>query len=181
MMSFSELADSLKNNKRAQLILIAALSVLILLIYFLPQSSNNQEHSGINNTTAVEKSKEQRLEEVLSNIKDAGKVRVMITYKSGSELVCAGSTKTETNTVSERYENGTVKETETVIESSTPVTVGSGSAEEPLVTVEREAEIKGVIVVAQGANKLNVRLDLQKAVETVLQVSPSQVEIFVMN
>ena len=105
----------------------------------------------------------------------------MITYQSSSEVVTASSTETQTSTVIEKSENGGTRESETIVENKAPVTVGSGSGENALVVVEKEPEIKGVIVVAEGAENITVKLSLQKAVETVLQVSPSQVEIFAMN
>ena len=49
--------------------------------------------------------KEEELENVLSNIKGAGKVCVMITYKNGNEVICATNIETQTNTVTEKTEN----------------------------------------------------------------------------
>jgi len=40
-------------------------------------------------------------------------------------------------------------------------------------------KVKGVIVIAQGANDIRVKLDILKAVQALLGVSSSQVEIFV--
>ncbi|MBE7092454.1 MAG: hypothetical protein E7365_04675 [Clostridiales bacterium] len=176
-----EYFEKLKKSKKAKLALILLLCSIMIIIYFVPEKSTKNEKTNINNNTAIEKTKEQQLEEVLCNIKGVGKVSVMITYQSGSEVVCANNIETQTNTVTEKSENGGIKESETIIENKSPVTVGSGDGENPLVIIEKEPEIKGVIVVAQGAENLNVKLNLQKAVETVLQVDPSQVDIFAMN
>ena len=177
-----QILEKLKNSKKAKLIVACALCAVIAIVYFLPSNSNNsnnKEQTVINNNT--DESNEARLETVLSNIKGAGKVRVMITYTTGNEIVTARSSETQTNTVTEKNSNGSSKESRTVVESSSPVTVGSGNGENALVVVEKQPEIKGVIVVAQGANNIDVKLRLQKAVETVLQISPTQVEIFAMN
>ncbi len=168
-----------KNSKKFKIAVIAVLCAAAVMIYFIPSKSNNKESTGISNNT--EEDATQKLEKVLSSIRGAGSVNVMITYVSGSEAVCASTTEKQVNTVTEKSENGGTKESETVIENSKPVTVGSGNGENALVVVEKEPEIKGVIVVAQGADNIKVRMDLQKAVETVLQVSPEKVEIFVMN
>lgn len=168
-----------KLDKRKKIILIVLLCVIALIIYFFPAQKNNETEVSISNNT--EKTKEEQLERVLSNIKGTGKVSVMITYLSSSEVVCASTVKTERNTVTEKTENGGIKESEKVVENKTPVTVDNGEKENPLIMVEKEPEIKGVIVVAQGAENIGVKMELQKAVVTVLQISPSQVEIFAMN
>lgn len=176
-----EYIEKIKNSKKAKIILIALLCAIMIIIYFIPEKSNKGESSNINNNTVNTITKEKQLETVLSNIKGAGKVSVMITYESSSEVVCANTVQTETNTITEKSENGGIKESETIVENKSPVTIGSGSGENPLVIIEKEPKIKGVIVVAQGADNLTVKLNLQKAVETVLQVTPSQVDIFAMN
>ncbi len=175
----NELILRFKNSKKLKLAVIAVLCAVAVMIYFIPPKSNNKENTNISNNTEADAT--QKLEKVLSSIKGAGNVNVMITYVSGSEAVCANTVEKQTNTVTEKSENGGSKESETVIENSKPVTVGSGNGENALVVVKKEPEIKGVIVVAQGADSIKVRMDLQKAVETVLQVSPEKVEIFVMD
>ncbi len=176
-----ELIKNFKLSKKGKVILICALCMIALIVYFIPEKSNKTEIENIPINTESISTKEKELEEVLSNIKGAGKVSVMITYKNGNEVVCATNIETQTNTVTEKNENGGIKESETVIENKSPVTIDSQNGENALVVVEKEPEIRGVIVVAQGADKINVKINLQKAVETVLQISPSQVEIFAMN
>ncbi len=179
-----ELLAKIKESKKLKMIIVIMLCALTAIIYFLPDGSddrNKNDQTVISNNSEDHSSKEKKLEEVLSNIKGAGRVSVMITYQSSSEVVTASSTETQTSTVIEKSENGGTRESETIVENKAPVTVGSGSGENALVVVEKEPEIKGVIVVAEGAENITVKLSLQKAVETVLQVSPSQVEIFAMN
>jgi len=168
-----------KLDKKKKIILIGFLIFIALLIYFFPTEGNNEPAVSISNNTEI--SKEEQLERVLSNIKGTGKVSVMITYVSSSEMVCANKVETETNTVTEKTENGGIKESETIKENRSPITIGNGEKENALVMIKKEPEIKGVIVVAQGAENVKTKMELQKAVETVLQVSPSQVEIFAMN
>ena len=168
-----------KLDKKKKILLIAFLSVIALVVYFFPSKKHNESNESISNNT--QQTKEQRLEEVLSNIKGTGKVSVMITYKTSNEIVCANNIETETNSVTEKTENGGIRESETIIENKSPVTIGNGDGENALVMIEKEPEIEGVIVVAQGAENVNVKMELQKAVETVLQISSSQVEIFAMN
>ena len=167
-------------EKKIKLLLAGAMAAAILLLYFLPSGKHTDAQSVISNNTDTVTS-EAQLENVLSKIRGAGQVKVMITYETSREVVTATTVQRQTNTVTERTENGGVKESETVQENQAPVTVGSGSGENALIVLQKEPEIKGVLVVAQGAGELSVRMNLQKAVETVLQISPDQVEIFAMN
>ena len=50
-----------------------------------------------------------------------------------------------------------------------------------VVISEKRPEVLGVIVVAEGAGDMNVKMELQRAVSTALGVSAQQVDIFVMN
>lgn len=169
----------LKLDKNKKIILVVCLAFIALAIYFFPTSGNNETKVSISNNTEI--SKEEQLEKVLSNIKGTGKVSVMITYQSSAEMVCANKVETEKNTITEKTEKGGTKESETIKENKSPVIIGNGDNENALVMIEKEPEIKGVIVVAQGAENVKIKMELQKAVETVLQISPSQVEIFAMN
>lgn len=176
-----EFLEKIKTSKKAHLAVALILCALIAALYFVPQkaqTSSKAEEPVISNSTPT---KEEQLEDVLKHLKGVSDVRVMITYQSGSEVVCASTTEKQKNTVTEKNENGTVRESETVTENETPVTLGSGNSENALVIVEKEPEIKGVIVIAKGAERIDVRMNLQKAVETVLQVQQTQVEIFAMN
>lgn len=178
-MKVTEIIDKIKDNKKYRIAIIGEILILAAIIYFLPSKSNKSESKVINNNTEI--SKNEQLERVLSGIKGCGKVSVMITYESDGEIVCASTSETQTDTVREKTENGGIRESETTKENKKPVTVGSGNGENALVVLNKEPKVKGVIVVAQGAENLGVKLSLQKAVETVLQVSPEQVEIFAMN
>ena len=167
-------------NRKTKIVILSIICLLAVLIYFLPDNSNKNQDERISNNTTLKSSAEEDLEKVLSNIKGAGKVKVMITYDNGVEDVFAVNTEKKTDTVSEKSANGKSKNSETVTESKTLVTFKNDNGEEALVIVENEPKVKGVIVVAQGADNVNVKLDLQKAVETILQIKSSQVEIFVM-
>ncbi len=45
---------------------------------------------------------------------------------------------------------------------------------------EDQPKVRGVVVIAKGAGDISVRMQLAQAVCTVLDVDPSQVEVFVM-
>ena len=128
-------------------------------------------------TDASEADVERKLAGVLSSIRGAGRVEVMITYETGAELVPAMSTKVDSNSAetSDGERSSLTVQTNEVRE---PATVGSGAGNEPIVLVERQPVVRGVIVVAEGAADIRVKLDLQRAVQAVLDIPLTSIEVF---
>ncbi|HOR13693.1 MAG TPA: hypothetical protein PKX46_07170, partial [Clostridia bacterium] len=166
----AKLARRLKSDKRLELAVYGGLVLLILVLYLstllpkeekiktIPDSLNAPEHLALS-----EQDVERRLEKVLSSIRGAGTVRVMITYESGPELVTAMSTDTNSN-IAENVEAGRQSTTEQQTESKRPATVTGSGGTTPIVLTEKQPNVRGVIVVAEGAADIAVRLNLQRAV-----------------
>ncbi|MGI5849714.1 MAG: stage III sporulation protein AG [Christensenellales bacterium] len=170
-------------KKKIQYVAILLLIIVILTIYFSSFKSNRDE-----TTSAVEpeakiafgKSVETRLKETLSRIEGAGRVEVMITYESSSEIVPALSVDTQNSTTTNTNENGTSM-TSSENTQSEIVTINGSSGSSALVLREDSPEVKGVLVIAEGANDIGVKLNLLRAVQTVLNVSPDRVDVYKMN
>lgn len=177
--------QKLKGIKNIEVIAAVLIAALILAIYILPGTSakkdTNSSSGDISNNTENETTAEERLREILSGIEGAGKVDVMITYEASSEVVTAQSVDKQTSIITETDASGKNKRSETVIENQEPVTVQDSDGDSALVLVEKEPLVRGVIVVAEGAGNIKVRMDLLKAVQTALQVSSDKVEVFEMN
>ncbi len=123
---------------------------------------------------------ENRLEDILCTVRGAGKVRVLITYATAGERVAA-TVSTLDESVSETSGGTTATRSEQSREMRQPATVTTEGGQSPIILVEREPEIRGVIVVAEGAADPSVRLSLQRAVQAVTGVSLSCIEVFEMN
>lgn len=173
-MKTSEIWEKIKGKKNIKTIIAAAVGALILLIYFIPgntaQGKVVQSESGSGTADDA-----QRLADVLSGIKGAGKVEVMITYESDGELVPAYQREENEN----RSSNGT-QESYSLSSSNKIVTVYEQGTTTALILMKKKPQVKGVIVIAQGASDLTVRMSLSQAVRTVLQVSADRVDIFEM-
>lgn len=139
------------------------------------QTMNNEESDYVRNL-------ENQLSVVLSQIGGAGKVSVMITLKTGTEIIPA---KDETISDKTTNEKDTEGGTRIINEQNTTDKVvfknEQGGASEPLVLKEINPEIKGVIIVAEGAKDPKVKLKLTEAVQTVLDVPAYRVSIFESN
>lgn len=117
-----------------------------------------------------------RLEAILSRMDGVGQVSVMITYETGSEIVPAMSVQRQITTEEQTGADGTTQRTQQEIEDAQ---LASGQSELVVLT-EKMPRVLGVVVVAEGADDLFVRMNLRQAVETVLQIPPQQVEVFPM-
>ncbi|MBR1925865.1 MAG: hypothetical protein IJ837_03310 [Clostridia bacterium] len=175
--------QKLKSIKHIKLILVLFLTVLIIFIYFYDfkstskTSKNVTQTSGSSSTSVYAKELEQRLENTLSKISGAGEVKVMITFNGVTELVLANQKDEKTTSTKNSTSSGT-NESETTTVSTEPILITENGATNPIVLMEILPEIKGVIVVAQGADNIRVKLDLLKAVQALLLVESNQVEIF---
>ena len=130
--------------------------------------------------TVSEASLEERLEDILGKMRGAGKVRVLITYATAGERVAA-TVSTLDESVSETSGGTTATRSEQSREMRQPATVSTEGGQSPIILMEREPEIRGVIVVAEGAADPAVRLSLQRAVQAVTGVPLSSIEVFEMN
>lgn len=117
---------------------------------------------------------EQKLSAILSGIKGAGKVEVMICYDGGAELVVAYDESTVTDSKTDNS-GGNEYTVTTTTQEKTPVMSGG----ELVVLKEKNPEIVGVLVVAEGADDIGVRLELLNAAATVLQVDKKIITVSV--
>ncbi|MEA5059336.1 MAG: hypothetical protein VB049_04790 [Candidatus Pelethousia sp.] len=175
------LAALMKADKRIELLVYALLAILGIFLY-TASCGKNQEggaEAGLQEAASqapAETAVEDRLAETLSCIRGAGKVRVMITYDTGTQIVPAMSTDVQSSTSESTAEDGTTLN-ENRTESSRPATL----QDEALVITEKAPAVRGVIVIAEGAADIAVKLKLQAAVQTVLGVDIDCIEVFEMS
>jgi stage III sporulation protein AG len=122
---------------------------------------------------------EERLESILSQIAGAGKVSVMITYVSGSEKVPAYDKRESNNDTREEDSSGGRR---TILQKDTEEKIAyeeiQNGTKMPIILKEKSPEIKGVVVVADGANEPVVRENLIRAVQTLMDIPPYKVQVF---
>jgi len=184
------LIDRLKKTKNIEYyIFVLAIAIVISLLgnWFQSGKGGEVEVSSDAAITMNEEPKddsstdmEKRLKEVLSVIQGAGKVEVMITYKAGRETVPAVNTIESNTQTEEQDSNGGIRRVSQTDINTQPVSLTGPNGSQPLIAKEIEPEVQGVIVVAEGADDIRVRVELQQAVQTLLGISSNQVEVFVM-
>lgn len=190
--SFKELIGQIKDGKNMEWIAIVLVAAIVISIYastLTKEPVKNQEDilpkdqgelHWIEDNTSAETREEHRLKEVLSVIKGAGQVEVMITYSSGREIIPAMSNVESSTKTEEEDNSGGTRQTNQIDVNSQPITMNDSEGTKPIILKEVEPEIKGVIVISEGAEDLRVKMELMKAVQIALGINPNQVEVFVM-
>lgn len=185
--SMSERIKNIKNVEIVALILVVAL-VLIMYPSLFGYGNGSLESSGDvgqNGSMEIEdlsfeEREEERLERKLSVIDGAGMVEVLITYRAGTETIVAEHTVESSTDTEEKDAEGGVRNVLQMSREIQPVIIDGREGREPMILKELTPEVKGVIVIAEGARDVRVRMELLRAVRTALGVNSNQVEVFVM-
>jgi len=191
---FNKLKEKLNkgNSKKIinNLVIVVIVCVIILIslsVFFPKENSNVADNNALEKVsvenkipeTAYSDSMEDRLEKILSNIDGVGEVEVMITYETSTEVIPASNvTKSQQTTEESDKQGGTrVIKQENTTQSIVTVS-GKDYNNSPIVIKEIKPIIRGVIVVAQGAEDPEVKNQLIEAVTTIFQVKSHKVKIY---
>ncbi len=123
---------------------------------------------------------ESRLIEVLSKIRGAGRVDVLVTYETNGEIVTAVVRQTDED-VKDANGTGGNETSRSLREVTEPATVETENGHKPIVLYEKEPIVRGVIVVAEGASDFSVRQKLQAAVHAAAGIPIERIEVFEMS
>jgi stage III sporulation protein AG len=122
---------------------------------------------------------ENNLSSILGKIQGAGKVSVMITLKSGTEIIPAKDESISDKVTNENdTSGGTRKINEKITDDKVVFTAAQGGSSKPLIIKEMNPEIKGVIVVAEGAKDSKIKFKISQAVQTVLDIPAHRVTVY---
>jgi len=195
-MDFGLIKERLRNmgiKRMVQNLLIVAMVAAIIVIststFFSKERENRNSIEGTDiqlnrqsiSAATYEEQLEGKLSGILCQISGVGEVSVMVTLSSGKEVVPAFNTVESGSETNERDSGGG---TRSVTQSSTDKRVasnsGSTTADQPLIVKEVMPEVKGVIVVAEGAENPEVVERLTEAVQTVLGVPAFRVKVYPM-
>lgn len=155
-------------KKYRYVLIILAVGIVLML---LPTGKNSDDA-----TTPVEAVQEklhleitaENLEGVLSQIKGAGKVEVLLTCASGERTVFHTNERTSTS------ESSQTEEYETVL-------ISDGSrTEDALVTQILAPEYLGAVIVCQGADDPSVRLAISEAVSKATGLGTDRISVLMM-
>ncbi|MDR1940316.1 MAG: hypothetical protein LBQ40_05965 [Clostridiales bacterium] len=174
--AFQNFCGKLRSVKHIKIIAAAMIGASLLLIFaaFYGSAGGAQKAAAAADPL---RELETRLSAMLSEIKGAGKVTVMIMYDGGIEYVTANSTSVTTNKTTDNS-GGVDRTVENTTETSTPVIITENGQSKPVIVKEIMPRITGVMIVASGADDVSVRMELARAAATILDVSSNIIEIF---
>ena len=175
----------IKNSKRiienAVIILILLVIVIILINSF---DETEEKNDAIPVAITVEKEKteslEEKLENILSLIEGAGKVKVMISYQETEEKVPLYDVSENITTTEEKDKEGGTRKTETKNSDQKIVFEENGNNKQIFVKQIIRPKVIGVIVIAEGANNIKVKENLINAVSAIIDVPAHHIQIFKM-
>lgn len=125
---------------------------------------------------------ENELSSILAKIQGAGRVSVMITMKSGREIIPAKDESISDKVTNEKDTSGGTRVIdEKTTDDKVVLTAAQGGNSKPLIIKEINPEVKGVIVVAEGAKDSKIKLLISQAVQTVLDIPAYRVTVYERN
>lgn len=120
---------------------------------------------------------ESQLKEILSKIVGVGDVEVMVTIESTEEVVVERNSKDTQQVTNEKDQHGATRHVTDVTRSGEVVLYEVSNGKQPLVTKYIKPNIRGVLVVARGAENLTVKKMVTEAVERGLGVPANRISI----
>lgn len=124
-----------------------------------------------------EQAYETELKDIMEKIVGVGEVEVMVTIDSTEEKVVEKSMKQTQQTTNEKDQAGATRHITDVTSSGEVVLYQVSGDQTPLVTKYIKPKIRGVVVVAEGAENLTVKRLLLEAVERGLDVPSNRISV----
>lgn len=169
MEKLKQIFAKIKSVKNIEIIIGLVIIAVMIIIYSNVSAAKEKTDAASGGEATLTENLETRLADILGEIEGAGEVKVMITYAGSGDKITAETTNTHTTTT-----NGSTSSTTTTTTTSSPVLSGS----DVVILQEKMPEIKGVIVVAEGASDMKVKLKLMQATATVLGINANSIQIF---
>ena len=149
---------------------LAALVVLLGVVLMLLPTGGKTQTSGDGGETLWEtfslEETEKRMAEVLGSVEGVGKVRVMLTLRSGETLSLAEDSSSALGS------GGDVRQDSQVL------TVNRGSGRQEVVVTKRMyPTYQGAVVVCQGAGNSRVRLQVMETVAVLTGLSSERISV----
>ena len=126
---------------------------------------------------SIEATLEERLKEMLQKMIGVGKVDVMITVESTEEKVVERNISSSESVTDETDRNGGKRHLTTVTSDGQVVLYQATGGQQPLVTKIINPRIRGVLIVAEGAEDAAVRKLIIQAVEKGMNVVPTRISV----
>lgn len=143
---------------KIEYLVVLGLGIIAVVIFLSSFSGESKKDKAVGVDEYVSKL-EKKLEESLSKMEGAGKVKVIISVKSGMTTVLA---------TEKQNKSGQIVESPILVNGKT------------VALSENYPEIIGVVIICQGADNFKVKLALLNATSCYLNVEETKIEILTM-
>lgn len=124
---------------------------------------------------------ERKLEEALSQMDGAGKVRVIISLRSSEEKIVEKDHPITRSGTSETDSQGGTREVSSVDSGETTIYSSDAGVSQPYVVKTMLPEIEGVIVLAQGAGTGNVSKNISDVIQVLFGIEAHRIRVVKMD
>ena len=179
---------------RLLIILGCGLAILLLSVpgLFSSDSSSkvnsiqtNEKSQDIEKYSSTEEyvcTQENRLKQILMQVRNIGKVEVMITVKSSKELVPLKDETSDRQTTTEQDSaGGNRNSTSDSSQEETVLSQANQGENAPYIVKQIEPEIEGVLVIAQGGESERVKSEIVDAIMVLFNVPAHKIKVMKMN
>lgn len=130
---------------------------------------------------AYRASLESTLEELLSTMDGAGKVKVMITLRSSGESIVEKDTVSSRNSSTEVDSSGGSRNTAEVSDTEETVYTGDTNNDTPFIRQVIYPKIEGVVVCAQGGGNASVNKNITEAIQALFGIDVHKIKVIKMS
>ncbi len=125
---------------------------------------------------------EGRLENILRKVNGIGEVEVMITLRtSGEQIPLKDVPYTQEGLNEVDGEGGSRTNNRIQKEESTVLVIGEDGNSQPYILQEREPEVEGILVIAEGGDNVLIIKDIMEAAEVLFNIPAHKVKVMKMS
>ncbi len=169
----------LKSDKKIIIIFfIGILGIFIIFFSSIFDKKENVQSVSSNEFSSNEyiKNLENKILDMIGNVKGVGKANVMVTLENSVEYVYAGEEKKTTDSTQDISGSDSKKiQQKDNYEQKLILVDGSNGNREALIKKQIEPTIKGVVIVCEGGDDIIVKERLISAITTALNISSTRV------
>jgi stage III sporulation protein AG len=118
---------------------------------------------------------EEKLADIVGSVAGVGRVKIMLTLEQGPRYLYAQEGKTQQDRTEDVLASGQRKVESKDSSEQKYIMVDASGTKQPVVTAQLEPEIKGVVVVCDGADDIRVQTRVTSVVTTALGLSSAKV------
>ena len=137
-------------------------------------SKDAKERTGF---AEYEEAYEQALKDILQKVVGVGEVEVLVTIESTEETVVQTNVQDSQQITDEKDQNGASRHITQITRNGEVVLYESSGGQTPIVLKKIQPKIRGVVVVARGAENLTVKQMITEAVSRGLEVPAHRISV----